>query len=164
MTTCRVCHKEVLSTLTGKSDVLFVTDRAEEKDIRSGYPMQDEGGIILRHELSREGVDMWVHSHALMNRHTGSSTRECMDEDIKQLTIEMAGRKVLLMGSELCKYFTGKPVTSLAGLKVESPYFPKSVQFVMISSAPRMCLHMSPGEVRLAIQKFCKAIKEDTNG
>ena len=160
MTKCRVCGKEVITHYVGKSDVLFVTDKPEDKDIEQGYPMRDKGGIILRHELSREGVDIWAHSHSILHRHTGRMSEGCMEEDIKQLTIDMSGRKVLLMGSELCQYFIGKPVTSLSGLVVTSPYFPSSVQTVMIASSPRMCLHMPVGEYRLAIQKFVRKIKK----
>jgi hypothetical protein len=78
---------------------------------------------------------------------------------LKDLTIEMAGRKVLLMGAELCQFFTGNGVMDMAGLEVKSGLFPRSTELVMIAPSPGSVLHTSVGEMRLAITKFVRRCK-----
>ena len=144
---------------TGKTDMLFVSEYPDHDEIQRGVPFVSDGGEILRIELARLGVDMWSQNLTNLWMHAQNKNPDCFEQGVISLTREMAGRKVLLMGAELCRFFLGESVTDLSGLEVRSDLFPKSVQFVMVAPKPDSCLHQNAGELRLALTKFIRRCK-----
>ena len=161
MNTCQYCEKTVVYPYQGRNDVLIIGESPDPLDINKGVPFTGEAGDILRHELSRMGMNLWDNSLAYLWLHEMNKDERCFQMGVSVLTREMAGRRVLLMGAELSKYFLGRSVTKVAGLVVESPLFPKSVKWVMAAPSPGIALHQPHGELRLSISKFVKKIKED---
>lgn len=131
-----------------------------EEEMNRGAPFVGKAGQILEYELGRVGIDMWACRLITMWQHYQNKSIDCLEYGLKALTLEMAGRKVLMMGSELANYFLGTKVSLLYGMKVESALFPRSIQFAIVSPSPGIALHQPLGELRLAIQKFAKLVKE----
>lgn len=143
------------------STILIVGDSPDYDEIKRGVPFVGEAGHVLESELLRAGLDLWTTRMMLFWQHAKNYNPACFEYMLKELTIEMAGRRVLLMGAELCQFFTGNGVMDMAGLEVKSGLFPRSTGLVMISPSPGSVLHTSVGEFRLSLQKFVKRIKEE---
>jgi len=125
-----------------------------------------EAGRILEYELFLVGLNMREFRLANLWQHTKPKkmddvSQRCFDHFVIELTKEMHGRKVLLMGSENANTFLRWKISDCSGLLVESPLFPKDVIFVQACVNPAAALHENVGELRLAIQKFAKRIKEE---
>lgn len=161
MSNCPYCNRPTVMPYTGRNDILIVGEYPEERDVSDGIPFRGEGGEVLQQELSRLGVNMWSCNLANFWLHNKDKKKEeCLNYGVTTLLREMAGRKVLLMGSEMCKYFVGSSITGWSGLEITSPLFPSSAKFVMVSVSPRSCLHSPVGEFRLALTKFINKCKE----
>lgn len=160
MNNCPHCNSYLVLPYKGKNDILLAGDFPSDEDMKRGVPFSGDSGEVLRYELSMVGIDMWQCSLTNLWLHYQNKNPDCFEMGLKVLTLEMAGRKVLLMGKELCNFFVGGSVTDYAGLEVKSPLFPNSVQFVMIAPNPGICLHTTLGEFRLAIQKFSRRCNE----
>jgi len=65
---------------------------------------------------------------------------------------------ILLMGAGVAERFQIGKISELAGMCVSSPYFPKTVGFVMATTLPPTSDLL--GEFQLSIQKFAKKLKE----
>jgi len=157
---CPYCGDKLVLPYTGRNDILIVGEYPSEDDKKSGVPFSGQAGEILRHELARNGNNLWDNSLCNFWMHDKNKKEECFNESVKMMTREMAGRKVLLLGSEMSKFFTGKSVVDLCGLEVTSPMFPMSVQFVMVGLSPKTALHAPVGEFRLMINKFMRRCNE----
>lgn len=158
---CSICGQPMVLPW-GKEDsgMLLVGEFPDQVDIDRGIPFSGEAGEILKYELSRLGINMWSARLTNLYLHAKNKNPQCFEEGVKSLTLEMAGRKVLMMGAECAKYF-GYAVNDVSGLVVTSPLFPKSVQWVMMANSPSIVLHQPLGEFRLAVTKFVKKAKED---
>ena len=158
---CPVCDAVLVEPYGNpESDILLCSEYPDQFEQKRGVPFVGEAGEILESELMRAGIDMWSCRLSLLWQHYKNKSQECFEYMLKELTREMAGRKVLLMGSEACQFYTGQGVMDMAGLEVQSPLFPRSVQFVMIAPSPGSVLHTSLGEFRLSIKKFVDKVKE----
>jgi uracil-DNA glycosylase family 4 len=142
------------------SDILLVGEYPGREDYVRGVPFGGDIGKLLSYELMRAGLDINQCRLTYLWQHPMNKDESCLNFMIRSLTLEMAGRKVLMMGSEMSMLFLNEKVTDLAGLVVTSALFPKSTKFVMFSQGAGYALHSTIGEVRLAISKFCKKIKE----
>ena len=159
MSNCPYCNLPTVLPYTGRNDILIVGEYPEDRDVADGIPFRGQGGEILQQELARNGVNLWSCNLANFWLHRKNSNEDCQNHSVTTLLREMAGRKVLLMGSEMAKYFTGTSVTELGGLEITSPLFPASVQFVMVSVSPRSCLRAPLGEFRLGLNRFLNRCK-----
>ena len=157
---CPYCEAEMVLPYDGRDDCLYVGEYPEIFDKNKGIPLSGEAGEILHYELGRLGVSLWDGSTANLWLHDKNKDERCFQLGIQTLTRAMAGRKVLLMGAEACKYFLNESVTDVSGLVVQSPLFPKSVQWVMVSVAPGIALHQPHGELRLSVTKFVSLCKQ----
>ena len=158
---CPVCGaKLVLPFGREDSNVLLVGEYPGLEELRRGIPFIGQAGEILDRELSRVNIQMGQCRVTNLWQHELNKNQECFTEGLKSLTKEMDGRKVLLMGSELASFFLNDKVTRWSGMEVQSALFPRSVEFVMMSVNPALCLHQPAGEFRLAIQKFAERCKE----
>jgi len=155
---CPYCGQELVLPYKGRNDYLLVGEFPDLVDKDRGVPFSGEAGEILKYELSRLGVNMWDCSLTNLWLHDKTKDERCFEEGVKSLTLEMAGRKVLLMGAEVVKYF-GFAVNDMSGLVVTHPFFPKSTQFVMVANSPSIVLHQPLGEFRLALQKYITKCK-----
>jgi uracil-DNA glycosylase family 4 len=161
MDNCPVCNSRIVPACGRiESDILIVGEFPGADEMERGAPFVGTAGEILNYELGRVGIDMWSCRLTNMWLHYMNKEIGCFEYGLKELTLEMAGRKVLLMGSELCNYFLGEKVSKLYGLVVESALFPRSMQFAMIAPNPGIALHQPVGELRLSIQKFAHKSKE----
>jgi uracil-DNA glycosylase len=156
---CPYCGEPLVLPHKGRNDYLLVGEFPDPIDIDRGVPFSGESGEILKYELSRLGVNIWDCTLTNLYLHSKNKNPQCFEEGVKSLTLEMAGRKVLLLGAENCKYFTDRSVNDMSGLVVTSPLFPRSVQWVMIANNPAIVLHQPLGEARLAIQKYVNKAK-----
>ena len=157
---CLVCGQPLVLPYKGRNDWLLVGEFPDEIDSDRGVPFSGEAGGILKYELSRLGVNLWDCSLTNLYLHTKNKDSQCFEEGVKSLTLEMAGRKCLLMGAEVANYF-GYAVNDVSGLVVTSPLFPKSVQWVMMANSPGIVLHRPLGEFRLAIEKYVRFCKQE---
>jgi len=144
-----------------ESDILLVGEFPGDKEMQRGAPFVGEAGGILEYELGRAGIDMWSCRLTNLWQHYATKDISCFEYGLKSLTQEMAGRKVLMMGSELATYFLGDKVSKWYGLKVTSALFPRSIQFAIVAPNPAIALHQPLGELRLSLQKFVRAVKEE---
>ena len=158
-TTCPVCGSTLVEPY-GDSDILLVGEFPGDKEMQRGVAFVGEAGAILSYELNRVGIDLWACRVTNLWQHYQNKEIGCFEYGLKSLTMEMAGRKVLLMGSELANYFLGEKVSKLYGLEVQSPLFPRSIQFAMVAPNPAIALHQPVGELRLSLQKFARKAKE----
>ncbi len=158
---CPVCGENLIEPIGREnSNILLVGEYPSKDDYIRRIPFSGDTGKLLEYELMRAGLDinqcrmtnLWQH---YMNKNEG-----CLEYGVRSLTLEMAGRKCLLMGSELSMLFFNEKVTDLAGLEVKSPLFPKSVKFVMVMQNPAYALRSTIGEVRLNLTKFVRKCKE----
>ena len=150
---CPYCEEPLVLPYKGRNDWLLVGEFPDEIDSDRGVPFSGEAGSILKYELSRLGVNMWDCSLTNLWLHDKSKNEQCFEAGVKSLTLEMAGRKVLLMGAECAKYF-GYAVNDVSGLVVTSPLFQKSTQWVMMANSPGIVLHRPLGEFRLSLKKY----------
>jgi uracil-DNA glycosylase family 4 len=159
---CPICGSVMVESYGNPdSTMLICGEYPDQHEARRGVPFVGEAGDILASELMRAGIDMFGTCRlTLLWKHFKNSNAECFEYMLKELLKEMAGRKVLLMGSEVCQYFTGSGVMDMAGLEVKSPLFPRSTQFVMIAPSPASVLHTSLGEFRLSVEKYVRKSKE----
>ena len=158
--TCEFCGDRLVPAYRGRNDILIVGEYPEIEDSNNGVPFRGQGGEILRYELSRVGNNIWDNNLCNFWLHDKNKNNDCFEMGVMALTREMAGRKVLLMGSEMSRYFLSKSITDVSGLEVKSPLFPNSVQFVMMSVSARSALHSTVGELRHAIETFIRRCNE----
>lgn len=151
---CPHCGLPMVLPHTGRNDILIVGEYPDDDDRETGVPFSGQAGEILRYELSRLGNNLWDNNLCNFWLHDKNKNQDCLTMSVQSLTREMAGRKVLLLGSEMSKFFLNTSVTNLCGLEVTSPMFPMSVQFVMVCLSPKTALHAPVGEFRLAVSRF----------
>jgi len=156
---CLICSQKIVPAY-GEGDMLLVGEYPGTDEMAQGRPFVGQAGRILEAELMRLGINM-NRQCRLTNlwQHYKTKSPECFQHFVKDLTPEMAGRKVLLMGSDLSAYFLGEKISDWSGLEVKSSLFPRSTQFVMMSQNPASCLHSPVGEFRLALEKYVRRCK-----
>lgn len=160
METCPVCGSMLVKPYGSESSsVLVVGEFPGKEEMKRGYPFVGQSGKILQSEFAKAGLDIWSCRLTNLWQHYKNNSVACFAYFVRELTIEMAGRKVLLMGSDLANYFIGGDVSKWYGLEVRSPLFPKSVQFVMMSPNPAICMRGTLGEFRMSVRKFISRVK-----
>ena len=160
---CPMCNAMLVEP-AGREDsgILLVGEYPGDIETKTGVPFSGDTGKLLEYELMRAGLDINTCRMTNLWQHYMNKNEGCLEYGVRSLTLEMAGRKCLLMGSELSMLFFNEKVTDLAGLEVKSPLFPKSVKFVMVMQNPAYALRSTIGEVRLNLTKFVRKCKEVT--
>ncbi len=165
MVTCPICQQRIVPASGPiSSDVLLVGEFPGFEELQRGVPFVGEAGKILEYELFLVGLNLrgfrltnlWQH---MKPKKMDETSQQCFNQFVVELTKEMRGRKVLLMGSENANTFLRWKISDCSGLLVESPLFPNDVVFVQACVNPATALHGTVGELRHAIQKFAERIK-----
>jgi len=157
---CSICGAMLVEPAGRESsDVLLVGEYPGEAEMQMGIPFVGDTGKLLEYELMRAGLDINTCRMTNLWQHYKSKDEGCLNYMVRSLTLEMAGRKVLFMGSDLLLLFLNDKVSDWAGLEIKSPLFPKSTQWVMCAPNPGYALHATIGEVRLSLQKFVKNVR-----
>lgn len=167
MSECPSCgHNLTIPTGPKDSEILLIGEKPGWEEIRDSKPFVGATGEILRSELGKLGVDMWrlritnLWLHAAPNEKDEEKYEACLKFCLQQAIAEATGRKaILLIGSDTVSVFCDQKVSEVCGLVVKSSYInPKTL--VMACVNPAIAFHRAPGEMRLALQKFCALIKK----
>jgi uracil-DNA glycosylase family 4 len=159
---CPHCNTEKLVSPSGRptSPILIIGEFPGEEELDRGVPMVGAMGKVLRTEMARCKLD--VNQMRLTNLwiHAPNKSKACFEYGI-QLAIHEAKNKraILLLGSETARYFCNQAVTSVCGLRVTSPYLSANIIYACLNPAI-VFQRGGIGEVRLAINKFSKALQE----
>ena len=158
---CQVCHGDMIPC-TGpiKTDCLVVWDDLTEESYKDGKISSQFGWTVLRHELSRWGVDLYQLRVAPMWYHPPTKIKGDYDYHIQQTILEAMGKKfVLLLGSEATKFFLNLNSIACSGLVLQSDLL--GAKYVIGTQNPNDVLSKSAGEFQLGIEKFAKFYKQE---
>lgn len=149
----------------GNSDILLIGEFPGEAELQTGIPFSTHpryttAGEVLKKELARVGLqtsdfvrmNLWVHE---------PNKNENCHKVGYDMVLEIAKTKkaILLVGSDVVDTFTKYKVSDVSGLQVDSPILSCPIIYAMVN--PALALHRGHGEVRLAIEKFSKRLKEE---
>lgn len=164
MNECPICgHNLVIPTGPRDAKVLLIGERPGWEEIAASKPFVGATGDILRSELGRLEVDLWMLRLTNLWLHAPPSDEEqyekCLQFCLQQALVEIKGKKaILLIGSDTVSLFCDEKVSDVCGLVVKSNYIDRKV-LVMACVNPAIAFHRAPGEMRLALKKFCEKIK-----
>jgi len=158
--TCPYCGADLVSASGNKhSDVLIVGEFHGETEIEQGVPMCGKMGIVFRSELAYVGLDLKSFRRTNLWLHTPNKNEDCFKMGVEQVLKEAKGKRViLLLGSDTVKYFTGKSVSDVSGLKVQSTML--SAPTILAGFNPANVFHGTVGEVRFLVKKFKEVVEE----
>ena len=141
------------------------------EEIIKGIPWVGRVGKILKAELGRQGVqfdncrvtNIWQHEPT--DPGTKRKPNPLYETEVNwhfdQFLSELHGRKaVLVMGSLTSRLLGLGPVSHVAGLPVDSPLIPETVEVAFAMQNPAQVLHGLVGETRYAIEAFAMALTE----
>lgn len=170
---CPICKDKKLVPAAGPedADVLLAGPFPGWEEIKDGIPWVGNAGKVLRAELGRSGIqfdkcrvtNLWQHepSPTGTKRNPNPIYEDEINWHFDQLRSEFNGRTtVLLLGSLTTEILGLGPVSKVAGTRVHSEYFPKTVEVVIAAYNPAQVLHGLVGETRYAIEAFADAIGE----
>jgi uracil-DNA glycosylase family 4 len=159
---CKYCGADLVSATGNKnSDVLIVGEMPGETEIEQGIPMCGKMGIVLRSELAYLGLDLKSFRRTNLWLHTPNKNQDCFKMGVEQVLKEAKGKRVvLLLGSDTVKYFTGKNVSDVNGLQVQSTML--SAPTILAGVNPAIVFHGTVGEVRFLVGQFKEAVEENT--
>ena len=164
---CPVCKSEDCVPPVGniKSKILIVAEFPGEKELEKGIPMVGNMGFVLRQELGHLGLDLKSTRRCNLWQHPPNKNQKCLETGMKVVIEEAKGKQaILLLGDDVVKVFIDdRSVMKISGLRVKSSYF--SAPIIIACPNPALVFHKGRGigEVRLALSKFVKAIKESKN-
>ena len=157
---CAHCDQTTFVEATGPedSDILILAFAPNSYDERNKFPFLKPDDAILRTELSMVGYPLLYARQIFMWQHTPVDDEDHMNKVVADVMHEMKDRThVLMVGSQLAKFFIKTSITEINGLEMESMFTPNDVSVTYIYD-PAMASHKSVGEFRLAIQKFVARI------
>lgn len=157
---CRFCGAELVSAAGNKhSDVLIVGEFPGEEEVEQGIPLVGRTGTILRQELAYLGLDLYSFRRTNLWLHTPNKMDDCFKMGVEQVLREAKGKRViLLLGSDTVKYFTGKNVSDVSGLRVTSTML--SAPIIIAGFNPATVFHGAVGETKFYLKKFKEAVEE----
>lgn len=153
---CAHCDAEISVEATGPEDseVLLIAFAPNGYDRRNKFPFLKPDDSILRTELSLAGYPMIYARQIFMWPHGPVDDEEHTNKILAEVMHEMKDRThVLMVGSQLAKFFAKNSITEINGLERESMFTPNDVSVTYIYD-PSMASNKSIGEFRLAVQKF----------
>lgn len=156
---CPHCKKPLVLPVGRRgSDVLIMGEFPGRVEVEQGIPMVGPMGAMLETELHFLGIRMrdlrrcnlWMHEKP---EKLTPADQACFEYSLERAIREASNKRlILLMGSEVVEFFTGKPVMSMSGLLVKSDYFPNTV--LVASVNPAIVFHSGVGEMRHALEIF----------
>lgn len=173
---CLNCDKSLIRA-NGKvdSNILVVGDYPGVDEVKTGLPFAGKSGKVLQYEMGRIGfplqtcrvTSLWLH-YKPENKEL-KRNQPCLDYSFSFLLEELKQPRkgVLMLGSDLSDAF-GVELSDVLGL----PLNPKtgSALLQMINSnvvvftySPAYAFHSGIGEIRLSLEKFRRAVKNDMN-
>lgn len=159
---CPSCGEPAVPPRGNKeSKVLLIGEFPGEVEMDRGKPFAGPAGGVLKSELFRCGVDF--HNLRIMNLwlHAQTADEKCFKAGYDLVLEEAKGKDAILMvGSEVVSTFTKYSVSDICGLLLDKSDHPFSAKTVMAMVNPAIVFHRGIGEVRMAIQKFTKALNE----
>ena len=158
--TCSACGRTDLVLPYGnpKSSVLIIGEFPGEEEMKVGRPFVGPAGRVLKTELGRLGFSMYNAILTNLWLHEKNDNEECFNAGLEKLLILAKGKElILLLGSDTAKFFTNRSVMSVAGLRVDTPYFDT---IVMACPNPASAFHGTVGEVKLSLDKFVREAKK----
>jgi hypothetical protein len=158
--TCSVCNTDRICLPSGpeKSPILIIGGYPEPDEIRYSKPFSGSNGSILMKELSYLGVDVKQCRLTNLWLHEPNDNAGCLVIGGQAAIKEAKGKKaVLLVGSDVVKYFTQHSVMDVCGLRVKSNFI--SAPIIMACVSPNDVFRSGLGEFRLALTKFSVAIE-----
>ena len=156
---CPHCDTEDTVPATGNKDaeVLIVGEFPGVDEIKTSKPFSGNTGTILKKELRYLGLDINTCRVTNLWLHEPNNNEKCYNHGIEQVIKEAKGRKaILLLGSDVTEYFVGKPVLSICGIQVKSPYFSAPLVFACVN--PAWVFKNNVGELRWALKKFVELL------
>lgn len=157
---CPYCGVDLVRAAGSKSsDVLIISEFPGDEEIQQGIPMVGPMGRVLRSELAYLGLDLRTFRRTNLWMHIPNSQEECYKMGIEAAIKEAKGKRViLLLGSDVVKYFVGKNVSDVTGLRVKSDKL--SAPIIIAAPNPAIVFHGTVGEIRFALKKFRDAVEE----
>ena len=170
---CPICKDKKLVPPTGPEDaeVLLCGPFPGYREIIEGVPWIGPAGKVLKNELAIQGIqfdncrvtNLWQHEPA--GTGTKKEPNPIYEAEINwhfnQLVNEFHGRKaILVMGALTAQLLGIERIGAVAGQRVHSEYFPKTVEVSYAMQNPAKVLHGLVGETRYAIGNFANEIGE----
>lgn len=158
---CPICN-ELIVQPWGKGKILVIGEAPTADDLEEGKPFIGEYTHALRIEMAKAGFDLyqcrlttlWLHAPVKEGKKDHSHSQWHFD----QALFEAEGHPyVLLLGTDVTKFFLGYNSTEISGIPMTSPML--SAKIVMGTRSPLDVLGGTIGEFRLGIQKFIKECK-----
>ena len=160
--TCPFCENQLVRpTGPKKSPILIAGEYPGFRETMSGYPFVGDAGDVLRQELGQYGMDLNSVRVTNMWLHETNDNEDCRTFCFEEFLKECIGRQaILLLGSDCATRLIGEPVTSIAGLCVESMYL--GAPIIVCSPNPAIVLRegQTVGELRLSIKRFYDACRK----
>jgi uracil-DNA glycosylase family 4 len=162
--TCPYCGADLVSASGNKhSDVLIIAEYPGETEIEQGICLVGKTGMVFRSELAYLGMDLKSFRRTNLWLHTPNKNQDCFKMGVEQVLKEAKGKRViLLLGSDTVKYFTGKNVSDVNGLQVQSTML--SAPTILAGINPAIVFHGTVGEVRFLVKKFKEVVEEKQSG
>ena len=157
---CAHCDMGVHVEATGPEDseILIISFAPNSYDERNKFPFLKPDDAILRTELSMVGYPLLYARQIFMWQHAPVDDESHVNKVVADVMHEMKDRThVLMVGSQLAKFFTKTIITEINGMEMESMLTPNDVGVTYVYD-PAMASNKSVGEFRLAIQKFVERI------
>ena len=164
---CPVCGSEQCVPPVGNtnSSILIVAEFPGTEELKKGILMVGRMAFVLRQELGHLGLDLKSTRRCNLWQHPPNKNQKCLEAGMKVVISEAKGKQaILLLGSDVVDVFVkDHSVMKISGLRVKSSYF--SAPIIMVCPNPALVFRKGRGigEVRLALSKFVKAIKESKN-
>lgn len=159
---CPYCGAELVNATGNKhSDVLIVAEYPGETEIEQGICLVGKAGIVLRSELAYVGLDLksFRRTNLWLHEKPKKINQDCFKMGVEAVLKEAKGKRViLLLGSDTVKYFTGKNVSDVSGLRVQSTML--SAPIIMAGVNPAIVFHGTCGEVRFLVRRFKEIVEE----
>lgn len=157
---CPVCGNDKCIPISGshRSKIMVVGDAPNKFDINAGRAFAGGTGEMLRKELAHLGFDIYSAKLGYLWKHEPNTDTECFQDGLKAFLAEAKDAKlILLVGTEITKYFVGKSPVDVNGLlmtsdKLSAPVIPMLPLGVVFGSGL--------GEIRFALRQFVKAVEE----
>lgn len=157
---CAHCDQDIYVEATGPEDseVLIIAFAPNGYDDKNKFPFLKPDDAILRTELSMVGYPLIYARQIFMWSHKPVDDEDHVNKVVADVMYEMKDRThVLMVGSQLAKFFAKTSITEINGLEMESMLTPNDVSVTYVYD-PAMASNKSMGEFRLAIQKFVARI------
>lgn len=175
MNECPYCGKELIKSHGNREGDLFIIGgMPSDQDIETGLALVDQSLDVLRREFHSNKIDVKRFRFMLLWRHppmkpaskkkedklaASNQNEKCFNHFLKLLMEETGNAKaVLLTGAESTKALTDKKVSEWSGLHMTSDYI--NAPLIMCVPKPSMVFGSPPGEVKLTIRKFSKALRK----